>query len=51
MDKTNVMKINRIQLDRIKQGCECVFFISESGKKYKTEICKFCKRIKKPESN
>jgi len=45
------MKVNKIQLDRIKQGCECVFFINASVKKYKTEECKFCKRNKKPESN
>jgi len=44
------MKANKIQLDHIKQKCECTFFNGRS-KIYKTSECKFCKRIKKPESN
>ena len=40
------MKANKIQLDHIKQGCQCVFFQGRS-KKYITEECEFCKRNKK----
>lgn len=40
----NKNKVNKIQLDRLKQKCECTFFHSCSGKKYVTEQCKFCKR-------
>lgn len=43
------MKANKIQLDRLKQPCECVYW--EGNKIYLIKECKKCKRNKSKKTN
>lgn len=40
-------RVNKIFFDRYKNPCTCTYFISRSGKKYKTTECSICKKNKR----